>query len=152
MPIMFGCVMYARWYYKLSPTTISMPVVLRDSIVIPKYQMIPESDSMELIKLIPVLQKREGFVDTVYSDKKGNLYYGYGHMILSWDCSFSDMNYFNKKKCDTNGLFYWDPITKHQGDSILWDDIKAAYWECQRIERKSLYKHTYNIFISGKYN
>ena len=104
-------------------------------------------DKKILDKLIPVLKKREGFSDTVYShldsyiiydsDKihytchlKENYYIGYGHFL----------------KC-----FPGNPcITKHQADSLLRADIRRAYFERLRLMRKTLLNDVKSIFISGK--
>jgi flagellar biosynthesis protein FliQ len=87
-------------------------------------------DSIILIKLIPVLVKREGLMLVPYTTK-GYRYIGYGHQIVFGD-------------------YFPQAITKRQADSILWCDIKAAWIENERIKRITLYQDCFNIFISGK--
>lgn len=92
---------------------------------------IPVLDKKILDKLCPVLEKREGYSGTVYTLNNQKLI-GYGHALL---------------KTDT--FTYLDTM---DALNLLKNDIRAAYFEVQRIHRKTLYSDVYSVFTSGKIN
>jgi hypothetical protein len=96
---------------------------------------ISQQDQAVCDKLYPELVEREGFSDTLYTDKNGYHYYGYGHMI-------SDEAFYQYRK-------NMPIITEAEADILLRKDIVMAYWEVQRKERPTLYKKMFNVFISG---
>ena len=103
--------------------TIVKTAIVKDSIYY--------ADSIILSKLIPVLKKREGLALKPYTDGK-YWYCYYGHMILPTDT--------------------FTVYTEKTADIVLWDDIRKAYFEVQRIERKDLYDNVFSVFVSGNIN
>jgi len=93
---------------------------------------IPMQDKKILQRLLPILKKREGFSDTIYTCR-GKRYIGYGHLV--------------KQKEHFSVI-----ISENFADSLLKKDIEKSYWEVQRIQRKELQKKIYNVFISGDIN
>jgi len=107
-----------------------------DSIII-KSDSITYKDSTVIYKLVDELKAREGYRDTIYwsidHDNVKRAYTGYGHQM---------------RKKDWKVLKF--PLKREQVDSMLWADIKAAYWYHRDLDRKELKKKVKSIFISGK--
>jgi hypothetical protein len=95
------------------------------------------SDSLAIFSLVDELKAREGYRDTIYwsidYDKVKRAYTGYGHQM---------------RKKDWKVLKF--PLKREQVDSMLWADIKSAYWYHRDLDRKELKKKVKSIFISGK--
>ena len=95
------------------------------------------SDSLAIFSLVDELKTREGYRDTIYwsidYDKVKRAYTGYGHQM---------------RKKDWKVLKF--PLKREQVDSMLWADIKSAYWYHRDLDRKELKKKVKSIFISGK--
>lgn len=95
------------------------------------------NDSISLSSLINELKAREGYRDTIYwsidYDKVKRAYTGYGHQM---------------RKKDWEVLKF--PLKREQVDSMLWADIKSAYWYHRDLDRKELKKKVKSIFTSGK--
>ena len=95
------------------------------------------SDSLAIFSLVDELKEREGYRDTIYwsidYDKVKRAYTGYGHQM---------------RKKDWKVLKF--PLKREQVDSMLWADIKSAYWYHRDLDRKGLKKNVKSIFISGK--
>ena len=95
------------------------------------------NDSISLSSLINELKAREGYRDTIYwsidHDNVKRAYTGYGHQM---------------RKKDWKVLKF--PLKREQVDSMLWADIKSAYWYHRDLDRKGLKKNVKSIFISGK--
>ena len=95
------------------------------------------NDSISLSSLIDELKAREGYRDTIYwsidHDNIKRAYTGYGHQM---------------RKKDWKVLKF--PLKREQVDSMLWADIKSAYWYHRDLDRKGLKKNVKSIFISGK--
>ena len=107
-----------------------------DSIII-KSDSITYKDSTVIYKLVDELKAREGYRDTIYwyidYDKVKRAYTGYGHQM---------------RKKDWKVLKF--PLKREQVDSMLWEDIKSAYWYHRDLDRKGLKKNVKSIFVSGK--
>jgi hypothetical protein len=104
---------------------------------------IPLEDSLIIIKLIPILKKREGFSPILYQNEGDSRWYiGYGHQMLYRD--FSDLFFL---KLIDQVLTY--QITRKQADLLLWNDILRAYRENERIKKKTLKSDVYKLFTSG---
>lgn len=101
--------------------------ILKDSIDFLLFE-----DSLILKELFPELQKREGFSDSIYFDKKGFAYQGYGHLKLK-------------------GESWPKHITKSFADSVLKEDIKKHYLIVKRLDKKGLKHRVKKMFISGNY-
>ena len=95
------------------------------------------SDSLAIFSLVDELKEREGYRDTIYwsidYDKVKRAYTGYGHQM---------------RKKDWKVLKF--PLKREQVDSMLWADIKSAYWYHRDLDRKGLKKNVKSIFVSGK--
>ncbi len=91
---------------------------------------IPVLDKKILDALCPILKKREGLELKPYKDIKGIEYIAYGHTNLE----------------------HLQVVTDAQADSIILSDIRNAYFEVQRIHRKTLYSDVYSVFTSGTIN
>jgi hypothetical protein len=95
------------------------------------------SDSLAIFSLVDELKAREGYRDTIYwsidYDKVKRAYTGYGHQM---------------RKKDWKVLKF--PLKREQVDSMLWADIKSAYWYHRDLDRKELKKKVKSIFVSGK--
>ena len=126
------CIILIPKYKEQERNQLAKPeVTLREYIASDSMQV---ADKIILDKLVPVLMKREGLSDTIYYDKKGNAYIGYGHLITE---AYIPVNI---------------KITKERAKELLIQDIRKAYFERQRIMRKTLYPDVYSIFISGHLN
>ena len=107
-----------------------------DTIIIKK-DSITYKDSIIIYSLVDELKAKEGYRDTIYwsidYDKVKRAYTGYGHQM---------------RKKDWKVLKF--PLKREQVDSMLWADIKSAYWYHRDLDRKGLKKNVKSIFISGK--
>jgi len=91
------------------------------------------ADSVEIMKLKPMLRTRERCKLKPYKDSLGNTLTGYGHIILKGE----DMLY--------------RPITMQQADSMLTADIIRHYWYVRAKQNEDVMWQTYKMFISGTY-
>lgn len=102
-----------------------------------KCDSITYNDSAIIYSLVNELKAREGYRDTIYwsidYDNVKRAYTGYGHQM---------------RKKDWKVLKF--PLKREQVDSMLWADIKSAYWYHRDLDRKTLKKNVKSIFISGK--
>ena len=102
-----------------------------------KSDSITYNDSAIIYSLVDELKARERYRDTIYwsidYDKVKRAYTGYGHQM---------------RKKDWKVLKF--PLKREQVDSMLWADIKSAYWYHRDLDRKTLKKNVKSIFISGK--
>ena len=109
----------------------------KSDIIFMKCDSFTYNDSISLSSLINELKAREGYRDTIYwsidHDNVKRAYTGYGHQM---------------RKKDWKVLKF--PLKREQVDSMLWADIKSAYWYHRDLDRKGLKKNVKSIFISGK--
>lgn len=110
---------------------------IKSDTIFMKCDSLTYSDSLAIFSLVDELKAREGYRDTIYwsidYDKVKRAYTGYGHQM---------------RKKDWKVLKF--PLKREQVDSMLWADIKSAYWYHRDLDRKELKKNVKSIFISGK--
>ena len=110
---------------------------IKSDTIFMKCDSLTYSDSLAIFSLVDELKAREGYRDTIYwsidYDKVKRAYTGYGHQM---------------RKKDWKVLKF--PLKREQVDSMLWADIKSAYWYHRDLDRKGLKKNVKSIFISGK--
>lgn len=112
-------------------------IFIKSDTIFMKCDSLTYSDSLAIFSLVDELKAREGYRDTIYwsidYDKVKRAYTGYGHQM---------------RKKDWKVLKF--PLKREQVDSMLWADIKSAYWYHRDLDRKGLKKKVKSIFISGK--
>lgn len=110
---------------------------IKSDTIFMKCDSLTYSDSLAIFSLVDELKAREGYRDTIYwsidHDKVKRAYTGYGHQM---------------RKKDWKVLKF--PLKREQVDSMLWADIKSAYWYHRDLDRKGLKKNVKSIFVSGK--
>ena len=110
---------------------------IKSDTIFMKCDSLTYNDSLAIFSLVDELKAREGYRDTIYwsidYDKVKRAYTGYGHQM---------------RKKDWKVLKF--PLKREQVDSMLWADIKSAYWYHRDLDRKGLKKNVKSIFISGK--
>jgi hypothetical protein len=132
-------------YTNSNPTIIYVP---KTEIIKIKSDSICKEDSKILSELEVELKKRESYSETVYTrietiKSNGKIikvrcyYFGFGHLLF----------YTN---IDVPVIHVSKTITLTQADSLIKSDIRLAYWENTRLNRKTLFHDVYKIFISGK--
>ena len=110
---------------------------IKSDTIFMKCDSLTYNDSLAIFSLVDELKAREGYRDTIYwsidYDNVKRAYTGYGHQM---------------RKKDWKVLKF--PLKREQVDSMLWADIKSAYWYHRDLDRKGLKKNVKSIFISGK--
>ena len=134
-----------RWFY--NPYK-KVSVIAPKRVKIECCDSILKADRDILDKLVPILKKREGFSDTIYSHLDSYIVYDSDkihytiHLIKHWYICYGHL-------IQPFPLMHQVRFSEHYADSLLRQDILRAYWEVQRINRKSLPENVRSIFITG---